>query len=210
MTDPRKSIGVPEKQLLPSEGHLSLIEDGRYVNEDLYQELAEAELAERSRVGPSDVNLVGQACCILFWEARVLDARKYRVWLNLLTEDFIYWVPGSPECTDPRSESAVNFDDRRHIVDRVALIETGLLLAQVPPSRTCRMISNVEAWAVDAANIDAHSNLQVWEHRRGRSTIFVGRQHHRLSAVDGKWLIRRKVIRLLDCDKPQPNTTFIL
>jgi benzoate/toluate 1,2-dioxygenase beta subunit len=164
----------------------------------------------RARIGVSEPAAADLASSVLFWEARLLDMRCYRDWLTLLTEDCIYWVPATPDLIDPRAESAVNFDDRRRVVDRIALIETGALHAQMPPSRTCRMISNIEAWTDGAGAIEVRSNLALWDYRKGQTTSYVGWQEHRLVERAARWLIGKKVINLLNCDQPQGNITFVL
>lgn len=146
----------------------------------------------------------------LHWEARMLDGKHYRDWAALLTTDFIYWIPGSPDVVDPRAEGAVNFDDRRRIVDRIALIETNVQWAQVPRSRTCRIVSNIEAFPAADGRIQVRSNLTLWEYRRGRAQCYVGSQQHEILTAAEPWRIRRKFIYLLDCDQPQGNITFII
>jgi 3-phenylpropionate/cinnamic acid dioxygenase small subunit len=146
----------------------------------------------------------------LFWEARLLDSKKYRDWIALLSDDFIYWIPSSPDVVDPRVEGAVNFDDRRRMIDRVTLIETNIQWAQVPRSRTCRMLSNIEVFSGSGGLVHARSNFTISEYRRPYSQTYVGWQEHELLPTENGFLIKRKLIDLLDCDQPQGNTTFIL
>jgi 3-phenylpropionate/cinnamic acid dioxygenase small subunit len=180
------------------------------VDDALYARLsADIEGARKDR-GSADAALARDAELFLYREARLLDDRDYRAWIGLLASNFIYWVPSEADAADARAQSAVNFDDRRRILDRIALMETGALHAQIPPSRTCRIVSNVEAWSLPDGRIDIRSNLLVWEFRRGRTTRYVGRQEHRAVKHAGDWLMERKVIRLIDAEEPQGNVTFIL
>lgn len=180
------------------------------VDDAAYRRLLADIEATRADRPPGASSLSGEAEQLLYREARLLDARDYKAWLALLAPDFVYWVPSEPAATDARAQCAVNFDDRRRILDRIALIETNLLHAQIPPSRTCRMISNVEAWLVDSGHLETRSNFLTWEHRRGRTSRFVGCQEHRAVKNGEDWLIERKIIRLIDCDEPQGNVSFIL
>jgi benzoate/toluate 1,2-dioxygenase beta subunit len=147
---------------------------------------------------------------VLYAEARLLDERRYREWLGMLAEDFIYWVPGNGNGGDPRTEAATNFDDLRRTTDRVALIETGSLYAQIPASRTCRIISNVEVWSDEDGSALLRSNFVIFEHRRARSNFFAGWQRHKLVKQDGSWRINQKTINLINSDDPLGNITFIL
>jgi 3-phenylpropionate/cinnamic acid dioxygenase small subunit len=196
----------------PSRATAQAMEDATYVDAALYERLCRASAAMHDRLGPSgdlDNQLTPHIARYLSWEARLLDTGRYREWLKLLTENCIYWIPSTREPGDPRRHCGVNFDDRRRLVDRITLIETGALHAQTPPSRTCRMITNVECWQ-EQDHLDVRSNLILMEYRAGRMTCYAGSQHHEFVGQPHDWRIRKKVIHLLDCDQPQGNITFIL
>jgi p-cumate 2,3-dioxygenase beta subunit len=178
----------------------------------LYDDLRDAAAGARARSGMASLFGVEKEKldAFLFWEARLLDSGNYRDWAGLLTSDFIYWLPSDPEGLDPRAQGAVNFDDRRRMLDRIGLIETNVQWAQVPRSRTCRMVSNIEAFPDAAGVVHVRSNILIWEYRGGQAQSFVGWQQHELIKAGDDWRIRRKFIQLLDCDQPQGNTTFIL
>lgn len=180
------------------------------VDDALYERLSAEIRVTKSGKDTEVSDFSREAERFLYREARLLDEREYKKWLALLSPDFIYWVPSEFSAVDARAQSAINFDDRRRILDRIALIETNMLHAQTPPSRVCRMISNIEAWPAGPDHLEIRSNLLAWEHRRGRTSRFVGRQEHRVAKNGGNWLIERKIIRLIDCDEPQGNVSFIL
>jgi benzoate/toluate 1,2-dioxygenase subunit beta len=187
-------------------------EDVLWLDGTLYDELTAASAAARARVGMAA--LLGpekeKLDAFLYWEARLLDSKRYRDWIDLLATDFVYWIPASADAVDPRLQGAVNFDDRRRMIDRVTLIETNIQWSQVPRSRTCRMLSNIEAFPDDNGGMSVRSNLMISEYRNGQTQTYIGWQQHDLIPAAGQWRIRRKFIYLLDCDRPQGNTTFIL
>ena len=185
-------------------------ENVHYVDAALYDSVAEESDRNAARTAPSDFPRREMVESVLYQEARLLDDRRYESWLELLTDDCLYWVPATLEPADQRREAAVNFDDRRRLLDRIALIRSGYLHAQNPPTRTCRMITNVETWDRKGGALDVRSCLAIWAYRQGGLTHFVGSQEHVLVARGGRWLIRKKVIKLLDCDKPLGNISFIL
>ena len=186
--------------------------DGRYVDRRLLDSV-EAFLAR-------SIQRTGQQACnpdelfriqqFLYQEAHLLDARRYQEWLELLAEDFVYWVPSSHDQPSLHTEVSVNFDDRRRILDRVAFTSTAGAFAQTPPSRTLRSLSNVQAWRGEGTTFEAAAGLVVWAHRRGRTTTFVGHLLMLLQPAADTFSIKMKVIQLLDCDEPQGNNTFIL
>ena len=187
-----------------------MTENVRYLDHARYDELIgdarrASERTERSCFPHREV-----AESVLYHEARLLDTGRYEDWLELLSDDCMYWVPAEVDSGDPRVEASVNFDDRRRLMDRVALIRTGYLHAQTPPSRTCRIIGNIETWQSSDATLDVRSALTLWMFRHGITTAFVGSQQHQLVLIEGDWRIRKKVVQLLDRDQPLGNISFIL
>jgi 3-phenylpropionate/cinnamic acid dioxygenase small subunit len=188
-----------------------LVDDIDYVDNALYEDVWNFFQENVDWTGQAQVSeAAGEGTRLLHREARLLDARHYEEWLGLFVPHCVYWVPRNDEVGDPRIEPAIHFDDHRRLADRIALIRTGHLHAQTPPSRTCRVVSNVECRASDGQTMDIHSCLTIHEERRGRSQLYVGRQFHRVTRRGGSWQIKYRVLVLLDRDAAQGNITFIL
>lgn len=186
-------------------------ETASVVDDALYERLAGMAAARIEEPGPSRPELRAGAEQALFHEARLLDDRRYRDWLDRFTPDCVYWVPldlGG----DPRRQVSYLLDDRRRMADRIGLLETGWAHAQNPPSRTVRTVSNVEAWpaADDGGDIRARCSVVVWEYRRGRLTPFASRNDYVLAAVGDDWAIRIKIVGLVNCDGDVPKFAFVL
>lgn len=197
-------------------------DDGRYVDGALLESV-ESFLARMkkhgpaSTCGPADLHRIEQ---FLYHEAQLLDGRRYQDWFELLTNDFTYWIPATYGNASLQRDVAVNFDDRRRILDRIAFTESGVQMAQTPPSRTLRSLTNVRAWphaegngadgrsAVDG--FDVAAGLVIWAHRRGTRQTFVGHMSMRLQPRGDTFAIKTRVIELLDADEPQGNNSFIL
>lgn len=184
---------------------VSLVDEGQY---DALYEFAHRTVSRRDPC-ELDTNTLDRIGRFLALEARLLDERAHHDWLDLMTPDCIYWVPSGSDLVDPRTEVAVNFDDRRRLLDRITLLDTGFQVAQLPISRTCRSVTNIEAWA-EGEEFEVRSNLVVWEHRRQQTSTYAGCQMFSLTEENGRLAIRFKIIRLIDPDEPQGNTTFII
>lgn len=190
-------------------GASSAVEAGSAVDDALYRRLAEMAAARTEEPGPGRPELRAAAEQALFHEARLLDDRRYRDWLDRFTPDCVYWVPldlGG----DPREQVSYLLDDRRRMGDRIGLLETGWAHAQNPPSRTVRTVSNVEAWPAEGGDIRARCSVVVWEYRRGRLTPFASRNDYALAAVGDDWAIRIKIVGLANCDGDVPKFSFVL
>jgi 3-phenylpropionate/cinnamic acid dioxygenase small subunit len=153
----------------------------------------------------------------LYREARLLDERRFREWLALLTDDVRYWMPGRstryPKVSkaivifdpDRYSEEELTRDDELAILDetketlgrRIARLETGMAWAEDPPSRTRHLLSNIEVEPGDmASELKVYANFLVYRSRsETEQDFYVGARQDVLRHVDGAWRIaRRKII----------------
>ena len=186
------------------------IEPVLYVNDARYEHLWAMLKEARARSAMDDV-ASGEVQCLLFQEARLLDDRCYDQWLAMYTPECLYWVPSSIEPSDPRTQSGIYLDDRRRLLDRVGLIRTGHLHAQTPPSRTRRMLTNIEQWISPDGSLRARANVVIWEHRKCQTRAYPGWQVYEIVRnVSGNLALSTKIVCLLDCDQPQGNYAFIL
>ncbi len=85
---------------------------------------------------------------LAYREAMLLDRRRWDDWIDLFTEDAVYWVPAwknEEETTDdPDTQlNLIYLRDRGGLEDRVFRIETRDSYASVPLDRTVHVVSNV-------------------------------------------------------------------
>jgi benzoate/toluate 1,2-dioxygenase beta subunit len=156
----------------------------------------------------------------LYREARLLDTGQLEAWLGLFATDGIYWIPINAQ-GDPEREPSVIYDDTSQRQKRVFQLLQGSRYAQLPPSRTVHMISNVEVEdGPTAAEVTLYCNVIVYELRPGdhqalqvglgRLRAIVGRCEYRLRSEPERWAIALKKVVLIDRDLPLHNLTFIL
>jgi 3-phenylpropionate/cinnamic acid dioxygenase small subunit len=144
----------------------------------------------------------------LYHEAQLLDERRFDEWLELFTDDALYWVPGGDE-EDPVHRVSIAYDDRRRLRERVLRLQSGFAYAQDPPSRTCHLVGNVRV-AEEDGGLGVASSLIVAEVRRNAQSIFAGHVEHLLVPEGDGYRIRRKVIRLVNSGVPLGNVSFLL
>lgn len=147
---------------------------------------------------------------LLYREADLLDARDFEAWLDLYTDDAVYWIPQG-DADDPVREVSIIYDDRRRMHERVLRLASGFAYSQDPPSTTCHLVGNVMARdGADDGELRVTSKLIVSEVRRGTQNIYAGSVEH-LLVTDGDDLrIRRKTVRLANSDIPLGNVTFLI
>jgi benzoate/toluate 1,2-dioxygenase beta subunit len=160
----------------------------------------------------------GEAERFLYREARLLDSGALRAWLDLTTDDVVYWVPVNDADADPQQHLAIAYDDRRRLDTRIwRILESGLNHAQDPRSATLRVISNVEVEAAAAPDeVALHCNLVLYEYRSGAQrrnvapNVHPARCEYRLRRDGGEWKICYKKIVFLTLDAQLPSMTFLI
>lgn len=141
----------------------------------------------------------------LYQEAALLDAIRLKEWSALLATDLVYTVPLRQ--TRPMSQHAQSVirtvqhyhDNYRSIMGRIMrLTETRSAWAEDPPSRTRRMVSNVQVFKTDREDEFAVvSNLLMTRSRFDSPDmdLISGERHDILRAAGtGFKLVRREVI----------------
>ncbi|OMI15260.1 3-phenylpropionate dioxygenase [Bradyrhizobium brasilense] len=147
-----------------------------------------------------------------YHEADLLDDRRFRDWLELLTDDISYFMPirrnvkfGQQAAREntKRGEGISWFDeDKWTLTKRVEQILTGVHYAEEPLSRITHMVSNVQIKGarpdIEAAReLDVTSRFLVYQNRVEYETyIFVGRRNDALRLTDTGWKIARREILL--------------
>ena len=182
-----------------------------YVDDARYERLRAIFTETRERSAPGEAMASDEIERALFREARLLDDRRYDEWLATFSPECLYWVPSRFDPGDPRTETGIYLDDRRRLTDRVAMIRTGYLHAQIPQSRTRRMLANIEQWSRPDRSLCARANITIWEYRKGATHAHPGWQaYEMIRDPAGQLLIATKIVCLLDCDAPRGNYAFIL
>jgi 3-phenylpropionate/cinnamic acid dioxygenase small subunit len=149
----------------------------------------------------------------LYREARLADESRHAEWLDLWTDDGVYWVPatGDPDA-DPGRQISHIYDNRSRIATRVKLLQTGQRPSQTPVSSMRRIISNVEV-AAAGGELVAESNFILDElavQARPETHVWAGRTTHRLRRVDGALKMSYKKVVLINAAEPLPNLAFLI
>ena len=153
----------------------------------------------------------------LYREARLLDSRQFRRWIDLLADDLRYWIPMRSNRYSAASKSISILDGSRYEEDdlskesdqafmdedkgslrrRVDRLDTGMAWAEDPPSRTRHLISNVEVELGEReSEVKVYSNFIMYRSRgETEEDFYVGSREDVLRNVDGSWqLASRKIV----------------
>lgn len=139
----------------------------------------------------------------LYTEADMLDQRQFTEWLGLFTDDAHYWIPCGFDELDTNRSVSIIYDDHALLAERVHRLTGGLAYAQIPPSRTARLISNIQILDTEdtgANTISVRAKLVVAELRRQRRFLQAGRLTYTLVATPDGLRIKFKKVELIDND----------
>ena len=144
----------------------------------------------------------------LYQEADLLDARKFREWLDLLADDLIYFMPirrnvkfgEHDERENTRQGEGISWfdEDKWTVTKRVEQILTGVHYAEEPLSRVTHMVSNVRLLDVapsaeNPTEVTVGCRFLVYQNRVEYETnTFVGRRIDTLRRNGDSWLIARR------------------
>lgn len=161
---------------------------------------------------PGYRELQAEVAGFYYFEADLLDNRRYTEWLDLLADDVVYFMPmrhNVPLEHEPAEENSVAGtgmhwfeDDKWTLTKRVEQIQTGLHYAEEPLSRITHMVTNVriveaQPALTDAVEVGVTSRFLMYQNRIDYDTsTFVGRRHDRLMRAGDGWRIRRREVIL--------------
>jgi 3-phenylpropionate/cinnamic acid dioxygenase small subunit len=150
-----------------------------------------------------DIDMLPEVSDLINREAKYLDQRRWDDWLNLYSDDAVFWAPSwSNEDTlieDPKTSlNMVFLEGRGRLEDRVFRIETEDSYASMPLDRTVHVVGNI---TVDGTNNEAiHASANAIVHSYGRhGAQTTGRSYeYVLSDLEGRLTIKQKKIILID------------
>jgi 3-phenylpropionate/cinnamic acid dioxygenase small subunit len=146
----------------------------------------------------------------IYREARLQDDHQYAEWEKLWTDDAIYWVPANGEDIDPEQKMSIIYDNRSRISIRVNQLLTGKRFTQMPLSKLCRVVSNIEFLGHEDGCLLARSNAIVFEsHTRGE-ILWASKNEYRLRRVDGELRMVRKKVTLANNHTALYTMSFLI
>ena len=152
-----------------------------------------------SAIGPVE------AQTLLSREALLLDTGDWDSWLDLYSEDAVFWMPAWRDEANPtedpeRELSLIYYEGRKNLQDRVWRARSGLSVASTPRPRVVHSVTNALVLEADEGTASISSSFSVHLHdvRAERSHVFFGRYEHRLRRAGEGWCIAAKKILLLN------------
>ena len=141
----------------------------------------------------------------LYHEARLLDEQRFEEWLELFTEDAVYWVPLEQKQKDAHETSSLIYDDRTLLELRVKQFRHPRAHARSPLARTVHQVGNVVA-----RDLVVNSTLTVVEFRNEKQRLWAGVVEHVLRKNGDSFRIARKRIDLVNSEGELEGLAILL
>lgn len=140
----------------------------------------------------------------IYHEARLLDERQWQPWLDLWTEDGMYWIPQQHDQTSPFDHISLCWDNAMLRELRLRTLDNPRNWAQQPITHATRFVSNV---MVDGTDPDGclivRSAFHMADWRKGDMRHMAGSYIHKLVAHNDSWRIKLKQVNLVNCSDVQ-------
>jgi 3-phenylpropionate/cinnamic acid dioxygenase small subunit len=135
-------------------------------------------------------------------EALILDERRFRDWFALLDDEIDYDVPiriAMRNYADEFPDGAFRIKDcKAHIQTRIARLESDHAWAEVPPSRTLRVVGSVLVDATERADVISVVSAMILYRQRGHDEpgdVIPVRRHDLLRITEeGLKLLKRRAL----------------
>lgn len=136
----------------------------------------------------------------LYHEARLLDTQQLEAWLELFTDDAIYWVPLEPDQQDGHHTSSIIYDDRTLLGLRVKQARHPRAHARLPLARTVHQVGNISVLEDSGAELRVASTLGVIEWRNEKQRLWGALVEHRLRRAGESFRIAHKRVDLVNSE----------
>ena len=136
-------------------------------------------------------------------EALYLDTKDWDAWINLYTEDAVYWVPawdddGKPTLDPQRDISLIYYANRGGLEDRIFRIRTGRSSsASNAPARTSH-ITQLLLVEPRGDHTYARTNWTVHSWKEDKTILYYGWAEYDLVPNGDGWRIKRRVSHVLN------------
>jgi 3-phenylpropionate/cinnamic acid dioxygenase small subunit len=157
-----------------------------------------------------NTELITQVSAFLWQEADMLDHAEYAQWLESWTADGLYIVPIDPQETDFANTLNYAYDDAGMREKRVARLGSGESISTSPLPRTVRDVSRFRILSNDGSNVTVRCAQNLREFRKDVLKHYTADVSFELVRSGGSFLIRRKIVRLINATDTLQGIGYIL
>jgi 3-phenylpropionate/cinnamic acid dioxygenase small subunit len=138
----------------------------------------------------------------LFYQAELLDTKSWQAYIDLFSEEGVYWMPARPEQTEWMDSPSIFAEDQQLMTVRMGRITHPNAWSQAPLWATNHVIGNVVIEELTETEVNVRSRFQVVELRRDQLRHFAGVYRHTLLRLENDLKIKLQRVDLLNAQAP--------
>ena len=138
----------------------------------------------------------------LYHEAWLLDSSQMEAWVDLFSEQGVYWIPSSRTQSDMLNEVSIVLEDKALLRVRMQRLGHANAHAVIPMPATVHAVSNVQLIndsARASTELTVRSIVTLREQRNHQSRSLNGYATHTLVQTETGFNIVRKRVDLIQC-----------
>lgn len=157
---------------------------------------------------PTDRELID----FVIHEARLIDQHRFEEWLDLFTEDGIYWMPLEWGQTDARLTASLMYEDKLLLKIRVERLKGNRTFSQKPKSRCHHLLQTPQVNRRDETNNEyvTWTPMHYVETRYDDQQLYAAWATHTLTVVNGSLKIRLKRVDLVNSEAAFGNIQLFM
>ena len=144
------------------------------------------------------------------YENDLLDAKEYDQWLHLWQEDGLYIVPINSSDDDYVNRLNYAYDNAAMRRMRVARLTSGESVSVESNGGTIRLTSRLVVNQSDDNIVEARCALLINESRQGVGKQYVANIEYQLISDSDSFLIKQKVVKLINAEDYLRTISYIL
>jgi 3-phenylpropionate/cinnamic acid dioxygenase small subunit len=145
-------------------------------------------------------------------ETRLIDQHRFDEWLDLFTDDGIYWMPLEWGQTDPKLVGSLMYEDKLLLKIRVERLKGNRTFSQKPKSRCHHVLQTPQIEKRDETGNEyvTWTPMHYVETRLDQQDLFAAWATHTLTQVDGGLKIKLKRVDIVNCDAAFGNIQLFM
>ena len=138
----------------------------------------------------------------LYQQSEILDTRQWQSFIDLFTNDGIYWVPITLEQTEWEGSPSIFAEDKLMMEVRMRRVLHPNAWSQAPMWATNHLVSNVVIEKETATEVRVRSRFHLMELRRDTVRHFGGTYRHTLVKSAGGYKIKLQRVDMFNSQAP--------
>jgi 3-phenylpropionate/cinnamic acid dioxygenase small subunit len=143
----------------------------------------------------------------LYRQSELLDTKQWQPWIDLFTDDGVYWMPADPAHTHWDGVPAIFAEDKNLMNVRMKRVLHPDAWSQRPLWGTNHVVSNVMISKAEGAEIQVRSRFHMMELRRDEVRHFAGSYSHQLQKTKEGFRIK---LQRVDMTNAQASYDYVL